>query len=125
MMTLNSRMSVAGLLVDFDFVDVFLERRGDLRRQLLEDDLAEIATRRSEKCHDTRVHHRLEDRDGLVAESPLEHRRRDVGDPFAGEDAADRQHREEEAGDEHCQGNGQQSQDRGSGRFGRHIGCRT
>ena len=71
----------------------------------------------SEERHDGRVHHRLEDRDGLVAEPPLEHRRRDVGDPVAGEDAADGQHREEEAGDEQGQGNGQQGQDRRSVSF--------
>jgi hypothetical protein len=115
----------AGLLIDFDVAHAFLERRCELRRQLLEDDLTEVSARRLQKAHDGRVHHRLEDRDGLVTESPFEHRRCDVGDAFAGEDSADRQHRKEEPGDEQGHGNGQQGQDRRSVRIGRHIGCPT
>ena len=42
----------ARLRVDLHFADAFLERRGDLRRQLVDDDLPQIAPRGFEKSHD-------------------------------------------------------------------------
>ncbi len=142
-MTLKSRMSVAGtglpdfvepphrredaarLRVHFDFVDALLQRGGDLRRELLEDDLAEVAAGGAEEADDRRVHHRLEDRDRVVAQPLLEHRRGHVRDAVAGEHAADGQHRQEEARDEQGDGHGEQGEDNQLVRFGMHIGCRT
>ena len=127
-MTLNSRMSVAGDRTA-DVVEVQLtrryfgsadtprdrprssERRDELRRQLIDQRLPEIAARQLQQTDDSGVHHRFQRSDGLLVEAALEQLRRDPRDTVARQHAANDEHRSEQSRDQQCDGPEQEPED--------------
>ena len=127
--TLKSRMSVAGtglptsvqpphrpenaarLLVDRHVAGALLQRRGELRRDLVDDHLPQVHAPGLHQRDNGGIHHRFENRDRLVGDTALEHHRRHLGDAVAREDAANRQHRREKARYQQADGYKKQGED--------------
>ena len=120
--TLKRRMSVAGtglptsvqapnrsenaarLLVDHDLPKVLFQRCRDLRRELVEHALAQVAARAFDERDDCRVHHRLEHGHRVIGQAPLQNLWSELRDALARQDAANRQHRRKQSRDQETDG---------------------
>ena len=100
----NRSDNAARLLVDHDLPKVFLQRCRDLRRELVEHALAQVAARAFDERDDCRVHHRLEHVHRVIGQSPLQHLWGELRDALARQDAANRQDRRKQSRNQETDG---------------------